>query len=526
MANSPLEQLSTEDLKKYVASDLKGMSTPGLKIIASLPEDKSDLVKPSPNDGSDADIANRPSAIADLTRNPTTLQHPLGAVLRTIGGASELYQGLPASIALDLQKGRPQDIASNLGKVFTGQRPAQYGDVFQGVGAGSFSPAAGLYTDLALSPGGAKGMMELGKGIGGVGTNVIKSGGRIVNSFRGKSAADLMADLAQRKVDIQTEVEQLGSIFKQKYSDIVSSAKKEIPTISKKMSDAYGQGLEDIFSKLDQPLEGSAILKKNAPAITNQEIVDRFQGLVDRAASDPLIVKSPAYQKTVAMLDYFKNGLKSEAGFVDESGNLLKSNAPNAVDIKDLIAKTRDVRNTIKASTQSGSAPVGAQDYFATQFDKTIGGLLKDRVEGFSELQASYAKMANTRKVAYKLFKPLADEDSATSFLNRIKNDNMKNSDYQLLKFLQSGGKVAGKDISGMGDFSTELSNLGKKVKDLNSGKEIKQLGARIAQRAADEKFRNKFLLWVAGTAGVGSVPAATRKVQSMLSPVEGDSNE
>ena len=112
--------------------------------------------------------------------------------------------------------------------------------------------------------------------------------------------------------------------------------------------------------------------------------------------------------------------------------------------------------------------------------------------------------MANTRKVAYKLFRPLSDEDGATAFLNRIKNDNMKSSDYQLVKFLQSGGKVAGKDIPGMGDFSTELSDIGSKLKTLKSGAEVRQMGADLAQKASDEQFRNRFFLWAAGAAGVG----------------------
>ena len=77
-------------------------------------------------------LENRPSAMADLIKNPTTMEHPVGSALRTLGGAAELYQGVPASIALDLQAGKPEDIMGNLGKVVTGQRPAEYGDVFRG----------------------------------------------------------------------------------------------------------------------------------------------------------------------------------------------------------------------------------------------------------------------------------------------------------------------------------------------------------------------------------------------------------
>lgn len=133
----------------------------------------------TPVDPAEQRIQGRKSAIADLTANPITMQHPLGAALRTLGGASELYQGIPASIALDLQKGNPQDIIDNLGKVVTGQRPAQYGDVFKGSGLPSWlSNTLGVGTDVALSPGGA----EAGVGLGKSAVNIAKESGNIAKS--------------------------------------------------------------------------------------------------------------------------------------------------------------------------------------------------------------------------------------------------------------------------------------------------------------------------------------------------------
>lgn len=122
----------------------------------------------------DEKISQRPSAIKDLINNPTTMKHPLGALLRTLGGAAELYQGVPASVAMDLQAGKPQDILSNLTKVATGQRPAQYGDVFQGAGIPKpLAATAGLYTDIVLAPGGAESLVGL-KNLGVLTKNAIK----------------------------------------------------------------------------------------------------------------------------------------------------------------------------------------------------------------------------------------------------------------------------------------------------------------------------------------------------------------
>lgn len=141
-------------------------------------------------------IAARPSGIQDLVRNPPTMQHPLGAALRTLGAAGQLYQGVPASIALDLQRGRPQDIMGNLGKTVTGQRVPQYGDVFKGAnnneqslrgalgrGMAKAAPVVGLATDIALSPGGAESMAAVGKGAINLGKGTIENIKNIPDNF-------------------------------------------------------------------------------------------------------------------------------------------------------------------------------------------------------------------------------------------------------------------------------------------------------------------------------------------------------
>lgn len=385
-----------------------------------------------------------------------------------------------------------------------------------------------LIGDVANLGGAGKTLGAIGSKIGDISnatglTNLILTGAnkttgvvkRIIDSFKGASAADLEAKLAQRKADIATEKLNLEGLFKQKYKDITIKGKQVVPQISKKMSDAYEQGLNDIFTKLDDPLQAGGVLKKNAPPITNNEIVSKLDELVTKASNDPLIIKSDAYKKTVKMLDEFKNGSISESGLLNAFGKTMVTPKNEAVDIRDLIGKVRDVKATIASSTANGTAPVTGQDYFATQFNKTIGGLLKDRVNGFSELQASYAPMANTRKVAYKIFKPLSDEDSTLAFLNRVKNDTLRSSDEKLLKFLQDGGVVAGKKIPGMGEFAPELKNIGSTLKKLNSGLEEKQLAADIFKKASDEKFRNRVFIWTLG--GIGLNQGAKKAAEVVI---------
>lgn len=373
-----------------------------------------------------------------------------------------------------------------------------------GAVTGAMSPADNLQQRALNTIGSAATGAALGGGLqaatGGL-KNLISAGKRIKGSFTGPSSSDLKAGLDQKILELSKEKENLDSLFKLKSSEFAIRGKQAVPEISKKMSTAYGDALEEIFNKLDDPLQVGSVLKKNAPPITNQDLVLKLEDLVSKTSNNPLIIKSEAYNKAVKMLDFYKNGAKSQAGLVDEAGRVLSSNAPEAVDISKLIAQTRDIRSTISKS----NSPLSADDYFATQFDRVVSGLLKDRVEGFSELQKSFAPMANTRKVAYKVFKPLSDEDSTTALLNRIKNNNLRTSDEKLIKFIESGGEIGGKKIPGVGDMTSEFKSIGSRLKQINSRSEIKELSVKLSKKAADEKFRNAVLTWAAtGASAVG----------------------
>jgi len=75
-------------------------------------------------------VNQRSSIMADLIKDPTTLQrfiqHPLGTTLRTLGGAWELVEGIPADVLYNLNT--PQNILPDIYKTAIGQRPIQMGD--------------------------------------------------------------------------------------------------------------------------------------------------------------------------------------------------------------------------------------------------------------------------------------------------------------------------------------------------------------------------------------------------------------
>lgn len=198
----------------------------------------------------DQTINSRPSAITSLVQNPPTMAHPVGAVLRTLQGAGELYQGVPASIALDLQRGKPQDIIGNLGKVVAGQRPAQYGDVYQGAGVPKpLAAAGGLATDIALTPGGTEGVINLAKGGVKTITGVTKNIGDFFN-FDQKSLTlgdKVRAVAAQAK---QIAVDQFGKAI-----DILA---QQNPTKTVSLQDV----IDGIKNNQDLPYEAKSVFNR------------------------------------------------------------------------------------------------------------------------------------------------------------------------------------------------------------------------------------------------------------------------
>lgn len=199
-------------------------------------------------------LAQRPSVLAEQARDPATLdrliKHPLGTTLRTIQGAGELLQGVPSSIALDLQRGKPQDILPNLGKVVTGERPAQYGDVYVGAGASEpVASTAGLLTDTASIPGGMEGAVNIVKG----GANLVKGGVKNIGKF---------FNFDQKALTISQKVRQVASASKQSAVDQFGADLDKLSKANPNKSVSLQNVIDDIRNNPDLPYEARTVFNK------------------------------------------------------------------------------------------------------------------------------------------------------------------------------------------------------------------------------------------------------------------------
>jgi hypothetical protein len=157
-------------------------------------------------------IQNRPSAMADLIQDPSTMQrlqeHPLGTILRTLAGGAELAEGVPASIGLDIQNRNFGKILPHLGEVLTGQRPAELGDILSNAGAPEgVSAIGGLLASVGAGGGGkAAGQIEqkVSAGI----KKIAKYESELQQATKAKTALDtLRGTIGQAKTIAIKEVE-------------------------------------------------------------------------------------------------------------------------------------------------------------------------------------------------------------------------------------------------------------------------------------------------------------------------------
>ena len=132
-------------------------------------------------------IEERPSRIAQATQlygeQPGNIaKHPVGFGLNMLGSGWEAMESVPANALLGIQRGQPlKETAGDILSGLRGRRPAQFGDVMRSVGTPEPIAAA---TGLALTPGGAKGMVEGGKLAIGAGRGAMKLAGQGIQGVK------------------------------------------------------------------------------------------------------------------------------------------------------------------------------------------------------------------------------------------------------------------------------------------------------------------------------------------------------
>jgi DNA-binding Xre family transcriptional regulator len=168
----------------------------------------------------------------------------------------------------------------------------------------------------------------------------------------------------------------------------------------------------------------------------------------------------------------------------------------------------KNLHNAIKQVLNSEGVGSHEADVLRQQFGELISAKLKGSSIGdaFEQLQSSYRPVAEMNRSIKRMFSPsgtIANLTSGENFMKRIANGDMSGVDVGTLRYLERNevpipdkpGEFQPSGFgNGLGDVSSEISNMGKKFRDLEQAK--KALGdersARLSSIGSDyaEKLR------------------------------------
>lgn len=257
------------------ADDLVPVSSATINSDDLTPVNSGPSFLPNYNSVMDS-INNRPSMIASLIKDPSTLtrlqQHPLGTILRTLGGAAEYAEGIPSDVGLALQKGNlsslPQDILSTI----QGQKPAQYGDLIRTTGFGGIlnNPISATIGTLAS-----------------LGTNIGANRAAELTTQPAVNGLDKILnpgtpDLIKRAQDIATQILQPS---KGELTDYLSQG-KVLPAVEQAAkiitkSKNYGDLTQNINNSIKTIFDQRNDILKNNNFPVNTDYMKPLQDLID-----------------------------------------------------------------------------------------------------------------------------------------------------------------------------------------------------------------------------------------------------
>lgn len=225
-------------------------------------------------------IGTRPSMVKDLINDPSTLdrfmKHPVGTTLRTIGGAAEYAEGVPALIGMAIQKGDFSDLPDKLVSLAQGKNPAQLGDVVRNTGFGgsaneSISSTVGLLSSFANPPGmkSAKALdaitvkpavSKLGEFIDPSAQSLINKAQKLTTEILQPSKGELANSLgrgrqlpaieqAAKVISKSKDYEELGQNLDTSIKDIFDKRNAILSSNNYKIPADYMKPLEDLIAK-------------------------------------------------------------------------------------------------------------------------------------------------------------------------------------------------------------------------------------------------------------------------------------
>lgn len=249
-------------------------------------------------------------------------------------------------------------------------------------------------------------------------------------------------------------------------NDLQDVAEKKAVDFQKKLPDWFEANGEAYGSARDAAIHR---MQSNGQGITFGEVSSAIANAKQKIQGALIPSDAPAL-KVIGQLEekYSPKTIGSQSGIVDSGGRPiikdLPNNANDFVDPAGLIQDLRNVKSVLSSGAKTGRTGFNQEDLAVGFLNHSVGDIIKNKVEGFSDLQRDYTPVIRAMQEAHKVFKPNQGEfntKTATNFLKNAGVGKLEAGQEKMLGTLEQGSKFG----SGVGPISNEVKIVGQRIK-------------------------------------------------------------
>lgn len=328
-----------------------------------------------------------------------------------------------------------------------------------------------------------RGTLALGGAALGAGTGVLS--GMLGAVQRARGARNALQQIETQKLNFKLSPQ---AVLPQTISKEIQFLGEQKTALIRQESKATGEQIDILKQAVQKEAETRAgVVKKPLLGYMRNFKEDWGERLGEllRSARGTGVPKAKVEALADSVVDSLvRSGVDPNTSTVVEIGSIIKrlsQSKSKQVSYTELMQMRRRINEALSSRARSG-AGFSEHDLAGIAFNKSLGDLLKGKVEGLAPLFNEYAKFSDLSKFVYKNFKPRGTEFElvqGTSFFKRLAEVGKKGLDIGERKALAELERRLGIKLGG------NVEQLGKQLKQLP-----KEKAARIGKIQADMEKR------------------------------------
>ncbi len=355
----------------------------------------------------ESDIAKRPSSIQflrEVAQHPQLAQeHPFRTGFSALGAPFEAGESIPANIGLALQRGDLTSLPKDLLQGFTGERPAQIGDVLRASGNPALS-AMSAPVGLALT-GGFKGVGKAGSvnRVARVAEEAMRPALKLAEIIQSTTSAParLSEQILGQVPRVSSKIGQVVTRPLKRMTDPLTEfpyrkaleVRQGLIGYFRKINTQYGDELE----KLSQSIQGVVPTQTLSQAVQRRLQEANILDQAGQLLPDAVRSLSPSEQRML--------------GFYEE----LATSPTPALPFNQVVKQLRTFRSQIRQQARQRNVPIQADERVVSGVLHDLGTLIEPNVQGsqaksLAAINQQYAQQRQVFDLGNRMFKVFKGE--------------------------------------------------------------------------------------------------------------------